>query len=176
MQRSTMEAMTCELSNNSRSVAFKNIASESGGVMGTQNPGQLPRSRQQLYDLKFKMNKSDEVDKLLLYSKQKDETVGLEHHDVPEDLWILGKPHMCQDLSRSCTSDSLSHPYSVDPTFNFGKFEVTPFLIPKKCRPRVGQLLADCRLPPFTKIFCQQSADCWQHVGSMSVNCWPSVG
>ena len=34
---------------------------------------------------------------------------------------------MCQDLSRFCTSDSLSHPYNVDPTFNFGKFEVTPF-------------------------------------------------
>ena len=56
-------------------------------------------------------NKLDQVDELLLYSKQKDETVVLEHHDVPaEDLWILGKPHMCQDLSRFCTSDSLSHP------------------------------------------------------------------
>lgn len=75
MQRSTMEAMKLELSNNSPSVAFKNVASESGGVMGAQNPGQLPRSRQQLYDLKFKMNKSDQVDELLLYSKQKDETV-----------------------------------------------------------------------------------------------------
>ena len=58
-------------------------------------------------------NKSDQVDELLLYSKQKDETVVLENHDVPEDLWILGKPHMCQDLSRLCTSDSVSHPYSV---------------------------------------------------------------
>ena len=33
MQRSTMEAMKCELSSNSPSVAFKNVASESGGVM-----------------------------------------------------------------------------------------------------------------------------------------------
>ena len=95
--------------------------------MGSQNQGQLPRSRQQLYDLKFKMNKSDQINELPLYSKQKDETVVLEHQDVPEDLWILGKPHMYQDLSRFCTSDSLSHPYSVDPTFNLGKFEVTPF-------------------------------------------------
>ena len=96
MQRSTMEAMQRKLSNNSPSVAFKNIARESRGVMGGQNPGQLPRSRQQLYDLKFKMNKSDQVDELLLYSKQKDETVVLEHHVVPEDLWIIGIPHMCQ--------------------------------------------------------------------------------
>ena len=125
-----MEAMKRELSDNSPSVAFKKVASESGGVMGAQNPGQLPRSRQQLYDLKFKMNKSDQVDELILYSKQKDETVVLEHHDVPEDLWILGKPHMCQDLSRFCTSDSLSHPYSVDPTFNFG---VSKYFLTSEC-------------------------------------------
>ena len=37
------------------------------------------------------------------------------------------------------------------------------------------KLSADCRLPPFTKIFCQQSADCRPTVGSMSVICWPSV-
>ena len=69
MQRSTMEAMKRELSSNSPSVAFKDVASEWGGVMGAQNPGQLPRSRQHLYDLKFKLNKSDQVDELLLYSK-----------------------------------------------------------------------------------------------------------
>ena len=45
----------------------------------------------------------------------------------------------------------------------------------------VGQQLANSpptvfRLPPFTKIFCQQSADCRPTVGSMSVICWPSVG
>ena len=94
-----MEVMKRKLSNNSPSVAFKGVASESGGVMGAQNPGQLPRSRQQLYNLKFKMNKSDQVDELLLYSKQKDETVVLERHDVPEALWILGKSHMCLVLA-----------------------------------------------------------------------------
>ena len=64
-----MEVIKRELSNNSPSVAFKNVACESGRVKGAQNPGQLPRSRQQLYDLKFKMNKSDQVDELLLSSK-----------------------------------------------------------------------------------------------------------
>ena len=34
---------------------------------------------------------------------------------------------MTMDLSRFCTSEKLSYPLSVDPTFNFGKFEVTPF-------------------------------------------------
>ena len=44
-----------------------------------------------------------------------------------EDLWVLPKPYMTMDLSRFCTSEKLSHPLSVDPTFNFGKFEVTLF-------------------------------------------------
>ena len=34
---------------------------------------------------------------------------------------------MTVDLSRFCTSEIRSHPLSVDLTFNFGKFEVTPF-------------------------------------------------
>ena len=44
------------------------------------------------------------------------------------------------------------------------------------CRSTVDQQSANCHLPPFTKIFCQQSADCRPTVGSMSVICWPSVG
>ena len=35
---------------------------------------------------------------------------------------------MTVDLSRFCTSEIRSHPLSVDPTFNFGKFEVMPFI------------------------------------------------
>ena len=53
---------------------------------------------------------------------------------------------------------------------------------PKNCRTTVGrqstdsrltvgQLLADCRLPPSTKIFCRQSADCWPHVGNLLAKC-----
>ena len=51
----------------------------------------------------------------------------ISHHDFPEDLWILGTDQMCEDLGRFCTSDLLCHPLSVDPTFSFGKYEVTPF-------------------------------------------------
>jgi len=73
------------------------------------------------------MRKTDEIEELLIYSKQKNHTIVLEHHRVPEDQWILGKKHMCQDLSPFCASENLSHPFSVDPTFNFDHFEVTPF-------------------------------------------------
>ena len=34
---------------------------------------------------------------------------------------------MCKDFFRFSTSELLSYPLSVDPTFSFGKYEVTPF-------------------------------------------------
>ena len=80
-----------------------------------------------MYDLKYKSKKTDEADERLQYSKHKEESIILEHHDVPEDLWVLGKKHMTDDLSRFCTSEKLGHPFSVDPTFSFGKYKVTPF-------------------------------------------------
>ena len=52
-------------------------------MLGAQQPGQLPRSREQLYDLKRKAKTEDQVDELLLYSKSKDEPFIIEHHDVP---------------------------------------------------------------------------------------------
>lgn len=82
-----------------------------------------------MYDLKFNSRKANDTEEHFLYSKQKDgDSLILEHHDVLEDLWILGKKqHMYQDLSRYCTSKILSHPFSFDPTFNFGHYGVTPF-------------------------------------------------
>lgn len=126
-RKSTMEAIKGELAASSASVTLKKVSASAGGILGAREPGELPRSKQQLYDLKNKMKKVDQVDELLQYAKHREYSIVLEHHDFPEDLWVLAKPHMIADLSRFCTSEILSHPMSVDPTFNFGKFEVTPF-------------------------------------------------
>ena len=67
------------------------------------------------------------VDELLRYAKETDEKIVLSHHDFPEDLCILGTGQMCKDLDRFCPSELMSQPCSVDPTFSFGKYEVTPF-------------------------------------------------
>ena len=96
-------------------------------ILNTREPGDLPRSRKQIYDIKKQMRKVDEIGELLQYTKNSEESIVLEHHEVPKDLWVLVKPHMTTDLSRFCTSDQLNHPLSVHPTFNFGKFEVTAF-------------------------------------------------
>ena len=127
VKRSTLEALKKDITTKSPSVVYSNASTAAGGILGAREPGDLPRSRQQMYDLKYKSKKTDQVDELLQYSKHKEEPIILEHHDVPEDLWVLGTKHMTNDLSRFCTSEKLSHPFSVDPTFSFGKFEVTPF-------------------------------------------------
>ena len=126
-QKSTMEAIKRELASCSPSVALKNVSDSSDGVLGAREPRELPRSKKQLYDLKNKMKQVDQVDELLQYGKHLEEPIVLEHHDVPEDWWVLSKPHMTLDLLGFCTSELLSHPFSGDPTFNFGKFEVTLF-------------------------------------------------
>ena len=128
-KKSTLQAIKDELSSNSAATAFRNVSVSTGGVLNAREPGDLPRSRKQVsrYDIKRKMRKVDEINDLLQYTKNSEEPIVLEHHDVPEDLWVLAKPHITTDLSRCCTSDQLSHPLSEDPTFNFGKFEVTPF-------------------------------------------------
>ena len=53
-QKSTLDAMKAELSENAPSVAFRKVYNASGGMLGAQQPSQLPRSREQLYDLKDK--------------------------------------------------------------------------------------------------------------------------
>lgn len=127
-QKSTMQAIKQELSMKSASGVYKTVCSSSGGIKSARQPGEFPRSRQQIYDLKSKLKRSaDEVEELLLYSKILEDPIVLEHHDIPEDLWVLGKQHMCNDLARFCCSEIMSYPLSVDPTFNFGRFEVTPY-------------------------------------------------
>ena len=64
------------------------------------------------------------------------------------------------------TSPLLGLPFSNWKGSSYGKSEEQ---LPQKT---VGQLAPDCRLPPFTKIFCQQLADCWPHVGNLLAKCW----
>ena len=127
-KKSTLKAIKDELNSKSVAIAFTNVSVSAGGILNAREPEDLPRSRKQVYDIKRQMRKVDESSELLQHTKNSEESIVFEHHDVPEDLWVLAKPHMMTDLSRFCTSDQLNHLLSVDPTFNFGKFEVTPFI------------------------------------------------
>ncbi|PFX32654.1 Serine/threonine-protein kinase SSN3 [Stylophora pistillata] len=84
-------------------------------------------TRHQVYDAKSKARQqgNDDVDDLLKYAGDK-EDLALHHSDYPEDLWVFGRSSKCSELDRFTGSHILSHPFSVDPTFSPGKFEVTP--------------------------------------------------
>jgi hypothetical protein len=69
----------------------------------------------------------DNNDDLSIYSNAKEESIVYDHWDDKEDIWVLGTRQMSFDLERFCTSNVESYSISVDPTFEFGKFEVTPF-------------------------------------------------
>ena len=68
-QKNTMEAIKKELAPSSASVTLKNVSASAGGVLAARESGELPRSKNQLYDLKSKMKKVDEVEELLQYAK-----------------------------------------------------------------------------------------------------------
>lgn len=107
---------------------YEDVKQKAGGPSKAASIGQLPRSRQQVYNLSYLYKAStDPLDELLKYAKETDEKIVILHHDFPEDLWILGTDQMSKDLTRFSTSELLCYPLSVDPTFSFGKYDVTPF-------------------------------------------------
>ena len=67
------------------------------------------------------MNPSNEVEAILAYNEEFDDKIICSHSDIPDDLWVLGTNRMQHDLGH--IEGGL--PMSVDPTFNFGKYEVT---------------------------------------------------
>ena len=71
VKRSTIEALKKDITTKSPSVVYSNASIAAGGILGAREPGDLPRSRQQMYDLKYKSKKTDQVDELLQYSKHK---------------------------------------------------------------------------------------------------------
>ena len=88
----------------------------------------LPRGKHLIYSVRSRIGyaaSNDDVGELLKYARDNEDLV-LYHADYPEGLWVLGTSSMCADLARYTTSELLSYPFSVDPTFQMGKFEVTP--------------------------------------------------
>ena len=65
----------------------------------------------------------------MIYVRQKEENgakICKRHEDVPTDLWVLGMKVICSDLGWFTSSEKLTHPICIHPTFNMGHFEVTP--------------------------------------------------
>jgi hypothetical protein len=126
---STLNAIKEELKEKPLAQTYQAVSDRVGGITGAKTVGELPQSRKQVYDLQSnsKIGK-DPVDELLLYAQYKEEKVVLHHKDMPLDLLILGTETMCQNVGQFSCSDKLSHPISIDPTFNMDHYEVTPIV------------------------------------------------
>eukprot|EP00795_Rhopilema_esculentum_P015816 gene15815-7125_t len=90
--------------------------------------GDIPRSKKQIIDLSYarhskeRRNSTNEVEALLAYNEGLgDDGIILLHSDIPSDLWVLSNKRMLFDSRRS----EGGLPISVEPTFNFGKFELS---------------------------------------------------
>jgi len=126
-KKSTIQAIRDKLGSNSAAVAFRISRFLQVAPWVLHILENCPDPENRCTTSRTRLKKVDDVDELLLYARHREEPTVLEHHDVPEDLQVLAKPNITKDLSRFCTSDKLSHQLSVDPTFNFGKCEVTAF-------------------------------------------------
>ena len=91
--------------------------------------GDKPRSKKQVSDLlrsnphRKHDSPENEVEAILAYDEElQEDRIVWSHSDIPEDLWVLGTKRMLNDLSHA----EGGQPISIDPTFNHGKFEVTP--------------------------------------------------
>ena len=109
---------------------------ELGGPLTVSSDAEMPRGRTQAYDIKRERVESYGVERR---SRETDEMTSLnwfahtEGKDFVrmqelsgEPLILLATYNQLADLSRFCTQDlDFSH-LSVDPTFNFGDYSVTP--------------------------------------------------
>ena len=127
MKKSSLRSIQENVKTKPSRGVYDGLRKNAGGVCGATSVADLPRGKHQIYNAKSKAQKDgcDDVDDLLKYARDKEDLV-LHHSDYPEDLWVLGTYAMCREFVRCTTSDILSHPFSIDPTFSLGKFEVTP--------------------------------------------------
>eukprot|EP00112_Aurelia_sp_Birch-Aquarium-sp1_P005670 Seg1645.5 transcript_id=Seg1645.5/GoldUCD/mRNA.D3Y31 product="hypothetical protein" protein_id=Seg1645.5/GoldUCD/D3Y31 len=129
-KKSTMTAMKQKLKSNESSIVYEELRVAGGGMSAARAPSDLPRGMAQIYQAKFrevKHGSNDDVSDLLKYARDREDLL-LHHSDYPNDLWITGTKAMCHDIGRFTTSEIMSYPVSVDPTFNLGRFEVTPIV------------------------------------------------
>lgn len=127
-KKSVHENLKKVVTEKNTNMAYDNMRKNAGGALAAKTPSDMPRGKQQIYDARrLVQGNNDEVADMLKYARDKEDVV-LHHADYPQDLWVLGTKAMCLEMTRSSTSDILSCPVYVDPTFNLGQFEVTPIV------------------------------------------------
>ena len=116
-------------------VTLQHITRNAGGVMSAESSGSVPRGRQQIYDSRRLLRPAatstcatqDSFTDCLRASKDQEKDFIRLCMAHPEELYVVYEDRKINDLVRFCTSSVQST--LVDPTFDFGKFAVTPVII-----------------------------------------------
>ena len=83
----------------------------------------LPRSKKQLIDLSRSSLMDNDVGDIIAYNEELNNDAIVWHHsDIPDDLWVTGTENVAVEMS-----NAIILPISVDPTFNFGAYDITLF-------------------------------------------------
>ena len=102
----------------------------------------MPRAgRQQIYDSRrlprpasmFTCATQDSFTDCLRVSKDQEKDFIRLCMAHPEELYVVYEDRQINDLVRFCTSSVQNTLLSVDPTFDFGKFAVTPITLHASC-------------------------------------------
>ena len=120
----------------SASEAVAKTRKDLGGPFKTLSDADIPRGRAQAYDMKRERSNTtcsqprrkqiDEMTTLNWFAKTDGKGFVRMQELSSEPLMILGTDKQLADMSRFCTSHLDFTYLSVDPTFDFGEFSVTP--------------------------------------------------
>ena len=109
--------------------------------MSAESSGSVSRGRQQIYDSRRLPRPAststcatqDSFTDCLRVSKDQEKDFIRLCMAHPEELYVVYEDRQINDLVRFCTSSVQNTLLSVDPTFDFGKFAVTPVTIHASC-------------------------------------------
>ena len=119
------------------------MADELGEISKCSSAGELPRGRQQVKDFsqyakqQRAQNTADQIKdddpwfRLLSEGKKQASLTTAFIRDVrvaPEPLCVMATNRQIKDLKRFCCHPTEYKPFTVDPTFNIGEYNVSPTL------------------------------------------------
>ncbi|XP_028415711.1 uncharacterized protein LOC114539280 [Dendronephthya gigantea] len=129
---------------NPREVVHKTVAEDFGGISSCSGIGMVPRDRQQVKDFSRNKKKSKRQRKTLSEDANDDDpwfrllgeskkqasnrsTAFIRDVRVaPEPLCVMTSDRQLNDLKRFCCNPVEFRPFTVDPTFDIGHYNVTP--------------------------------------------------
>ena len=109
--------------------ALQFVSDIQGGIQSAASAGSLPRSRQQVKDMRRKKDDEDPLFSVMYMCKAeegkgKDPFVRLVNA-APFPMMVLAYDYTLNDVNRFCTNDNTFSILGVDPTFSLGDFDVT---------------------------------------------------